>query len=159
MNYGMCRINKGARLKPAEICPNLYFFTSTIFHTLFFFFGKFQLCSFYTSLKRSSRVQVVTAEQDILSGHIHTFSLGHSHTFSSGHIHTFSPGHIHTFSLGHIHVHVFSLHSLQQHSNGIIPFQFCKFEGECCATITVFRNSKHFASSSSRPHNGLEIFG
>ena len=31
MNYGMCHINKGARLKRADICPNLYFFTFTIF--------------------------------------------------------------------------------------------------------------------------------
>ena len=35
MNYGMCRINKGASLKRADICPNLYLFTSTLFHTDF----------------------------------------------------------------------------------------------------------------------------
>ena len=35
MNYGMCRINKGARLKRADICPNLYFFTISSTFLLF----------------------------------------------------------------------------------------------------------------------------
>ena len=129
MNYGMCRINKGARLKPADICPNLYFFTSTIFHTLFFFFGKFQPCSFYTSLKRSSRVQVVTAEHDILSGHIHTFHwviviLFHRVISILFHRVIFILFHW-VISMSMFFLCTACKHSWQQHSNGIIPFQFC----------------------------------
>ena len=149
MNYGMCRINKGARLKRADICPNLYFFTFTIFHRNFF----------YTSLKRIFRVIV---EHVISSGHIHVLS-NHCRSYPSH----FSGSYPFQIIAGHIHIHVFTLASLQEflatkfswniHNSSSIGTR------ETIATIwwiIIFRQSKYLANSrSSKVHNGAEISG
>ena len=102
MNCGMCRINKGARLKRADICPNLYFFTSTIFHKIHLFrmLKKFHLCSLYTTcLKRLfafKRLLLKLSFDWVISVSFHFMGSYSCH-----------------FIAGHIHIHVFTLPSLQ----------------------------------------------
>ena len=106
-----------------------------------FFFRKFQLCPFYTSLKRSFRVQAITAECVISKGHIHTFSLSHIH------IHVFSG--LNFFGNGicqHFNSMFLLCSACTFFSNNILMetflLNFAYEFGECCATVTPFRNSK-----------------
>ena len=97
MNCGMCRINKGARLKPADICPNLYFFTSTIFHRILLF----------RMLKSFTYAPFIPPVwKDFLSSRGYCWSC---HLIGSYPCHFISWGHIHVISLLVISISMFLL--------------------------------------------------